>query len=174
MKKQNKSVTVTKNTITVNYHDNNKHFTYYIEDTHPTKQITLFGKTYKKVNARDVKQDFLDKETRDLFNDLVYARHSMTKSEINKLPLMKRYRVKVLSKQVEKALMRLKNEIVYKKIDSLLLKLFPHSPLVKQIVNIGYEDVDDLYKNDISIHSIVSEEEIAQYLYEKGLFPKFK
>lgn len=172
MKKENKSITVTKDKMTVNYHDTKKHFTYYIGKDHPTREITLFGKSYKESKAGDAKTDFLTPEQRELFNDLVYAPHTMSKSEINKLPLIKKYRVKVLSKQVEKVLTKWKNEIVYQKIDSLLLKLFPKSSLVKQIVNIGHDDVEDLYKTDISIHSMVSEREIAQYLSHKGLFPK--
>lgn len=172
MKKENKSITVSKNKITVNYHDTSKHFTYVIPKDSPTRDISLFGKEFKGTKASQIKKDFLNTQQRELFNDLVYARHRMTKSEINDLPLIKKYRVRVLSVEVEKVLTAWKNEIVYSKIDSLLLKLFPKSPIVKQFVNIGYEDVEDLYHNDISIHSLASEEQIAQYLSDKGLFPK--
>ena len=173
MKKENKSITVSKNKITVNYHDTSKHFTYVIPKNSPTREITLFGKTFKGAKATHIKKDFLSPEQREIFDDLVYAKSHMTKFEINNLPLIKKYRVKVLAKEVEKVLTAWKNEIVYNKVDSLLLKLFPKSPVVKQLVDIGYEDVQDLYKNDISIHSLVSELEIAQYLANKGLFPKF-
>jgi hypothetical protein len=172
MKKENKSITVSKNKITVNYHDTSKHFTYVIPKDSPTREMNLFGKQFKGTKASEIKKDFLTPEQRELFNDLVYAKHKMTKFEINNLPLIKKYRVKVLSKEVEKALTKWKNEIVYSKIDSLLLKLFPKSPVVKQFVNVGYEDVEDLYHNNISIHSLASEEQIAQYLSNKGLFPK--
>lgn len=172
MKKENKSITVSKNKITVNYHDTSKHFSYVIPKDSPTRNISLFGKTFKETKASEIKKDFLTPQQRELFDDLVYAKNRMTKSEINNLPLIKKYRVKVLSKEVEKVLTRWKNEIVYSKIDSLLLKLFPKSPVIKQLVNIGYEDVEDLYKNNISIHSLVTETQIAQYLSDKGLFPK--
>lgn len=172
MKKENKSITVSKNKITVNYHDTSKHFTYVIPKDSPTRDISLFGKTFKGTKASEIKKDFLTPQQRELFDDLVYAKNHMTKSEINNLPLIKKYRVKVLSKEVEKVLTAWKNEIVYSKIDSLLLKLFPKSPVVKQLVDIGYEDVEDLYKNNISIHSLVTETQIAQYLSDKGLFPK--
>lgn len=174
MKKENKSITVSKNKITVNYHDSAKHYTYMIQKNDPNRDIKLFGKQFKGVKASDIKKDFLTLEQRELFDDLVYARKRMTKFEINKLPLNKKYRVKVLSKIVEKELTKWKNEIVCKKVDSLLVKLFPKSPLVKQIVDMGYEDVEDLYDTPISIHSIASEMQIAEYLVEKGLFPKFK
>lgn len=174
MKKENKSITVSKNKITVNYHDSAKHYTYMIEKNDPNRDIKLFGKQFKGVKASDIKKDFLTLEQRELFDDLVYARKRMTKFEINKLPLSKKYRVKVLSKIVDRELNKWKNEIVSKKVDSLLLKLFPHSPLVKQIVNMGYEDVEEMNSTPISIHSIATEIQIADYLVGKGLFPKFK
>lgn len=173
MKKENKSITVTKKTITVNYHDSSKHFTYRIEKGDPNRDIKLFGKEFKGVKASSIKKDFLNPSQRDLFNDLVYARHRMSRFEIDALPMIQKYRVKVLSKEVEKVLNRWKNEIVASKVDSLLLKLFPKSPIVKQFTSITLEEADEMYSTDISIHSIATESEIANYLVEKGLFPKF-
>lgn len=172
MKKDNKSITVSKDKIIVNYHDTMKHFIYSLPKDSPTRDISLFGKVFKGTKASDIQKDFLNPQQRELFDDLVYAKKHMSKAEINKLSLIKKYRIKVLSKEVEKVLTKWKNEIVYSKIDSLLMKLFPNSPLVKDIVNMPYEDVEDLYKNNIDIHSIASELQIAQYLAEKGLFPK--
>jgi len=171
MKKENKSITVTSKKITVNYHDTSKHFTY---DIDPNRNIKLFGKEFKGQKASDIKKDFLTREQREMFDDLVYARHHMTKSEIEALPLMKKYRVKVLSKQVEKTLNKWKAEVVSKKVDNFLLKLFPNSPIVKQFVEVQMDDKDDFYSDTIDIHSIFSEREIAEYLSEKGLFPKLK
>jgi hypothetical protein len=171
MKKNNKSITVSKDKLIVNYHDTNKHFIYTLDQS-PNRDISLFGKMFKGTKASEIKKDFLSAAHRELFDDLVYAKKRMTKSEINNLPLFKRYRVKVLSKEVEKVLTQWKNEIVYSKIDSLLMKLFPNSELVKDIVDMPYKDVEELYSNDIDIHSVASELQIAQYLSEKGLFPK--
>lgn len=160
--------------MTVNYLDTRKHYTYFIDDNDPNKEIKLFGKKFKGSEAPKGKKDFLTPIQREMFDDLVYARHKMSKYEINTLPLMKKYRIKVLSIEVEKVLNQWKQEIIYSKIDNLLLKLFPKSPLVKQLVNTGYEDVKDLYPQNISIHDIVSEIDIAHHLVGKGLFPKFK
>lgn len=174
-KQENKSVTATSRKITVLYHDSSKHFTYKIEKgDSATREIKLFGKSFKGVKSRDVKQDFLPPHLREIFNDLVYAKHKLTKSEIEALPLIKQYRVKVLSKEVEKVLSKWKAEIVSESVDKLLLKLFPNSSLVKHIVNTKVEEKDAIYSNTVDIHSIFSEVEIAEYLSKKGLFPKFK
>lgn len=174
MKNENKTITVSKNHMTVNYLDTQKHYTYTLPENDPNREIKLFGKKYKDFKIKTDKKDFLTPIQREIFDDLVYAKHKMTKSEINTLPLMKKYRIKVLSVEVEKTLNRWKQEIVFSKIDSLLLKLFPKSPIVKQLVEIGYEEVKDLYPDKISIHDVVSEMDIAEYLVGKGLFPKFK
>jgi hypothetical protein len=174
MKQENKSITVSKTTITVNYHDSNKHFSYKIEKGDPNRDIKLFGKEFKGVKASSIKKDFLKPGDRELFNDLVYARKRMSHFEIEKLPLYKKQTIKVTAKQVERVLNNWKTEIVSKKVDSLLMKLFPNSPVVKQMVDVQYDEKENLYQSSFSIHSIATEEQIAEYLYEKGLFPKFK
>lgn len=174
MKKDNKSITVSSKKITVNYHDSAKHFTYKIEKGDPNREIKLFGKQFKGVKATDIKKDFLTPEQREIFNDLMYARHHMSKAEIEALPLVKKYRIKVLSKEVERTLTNWKAEVVSKSVDSLLLKLFPNSPVVKQFVGVQVEEKDQFYPDTINLHAVFSELEIAEYLCAKGLFPKFK
>jgi len=173
MKKENKSITVSKNKITVNYHDTSKHFTYFIQKGDPNRDIKLFGKEFKGVKSSEIKTDFLTPELREIFDDLVYARKRMTKTEIEKLPKEKKYRVTVLSKKVEQVLFDWRNQIVSKKVDSLLLSLFPNSPIVKQMVAVEYDGKENVYNNSINIHNIATEKQIAEYLAEKGLFPKF-
>lgn len=172
MKKDNKSITVTSKKITVNYHDSAKHFTYNIEKGDPNRDIKLFGKQFKGVKAADIKKDFFNKEQREIFDDLLYAKHRMSKSEIEALPLMKQYRVKVLSREVEKTLTKWKAEVVSASVDALLLKLFPKSPIVKQFVEVQPDEKDTFYPDSFNIHSMFSELEIAEYLASKGLFPK--
>lgn len=174
MKKDNKSISINGNRMIVTYHDTAKHFIYNLEKPDVTKDIRLFGKKFKGVKAEEAKQDFLNKEHRELFDDLLYARHKMSQKEIDSLPIVKKYRIKVLSKEVERVLTQWKAEIVTKQVDSLLLRLFPNSPLVKQFVNVQCEEKDNIYCNSINIHSLFSEVEIAEYLSSKGLFPKFR
>ncbi len=174
MKKDNKSISVSGNRMIVTYHDTAKHFIYDLNKPDTTKDIRLFGKKFKGVKATEVKKDFLSVEHRELFDDLLYARHKMSQKEIDSLPIVKKYRIKVLSKEVERVLTQWKAEIVSRKVDSLLLKLFPNSPVVKEFINVQCEDKDNVYYNSINIHSMFSEMEIAEYLSSKGLFPKFR
>lgn len=175
MKKENKSVSVTANKMIVTYHDTSKHFVYKLDPpSERTKELRLFGKKLKENQQKTVAKDFLTPQHREIFDDLLYARHRMSKKEIDSLPIVKKYRITVLSKQVEKALSAWKAEIVSKKVDSLLLKLFPNSPVVKELVQVQCEHKDKMYNDSVNVHSIFSEMEIAEYLSSKGLFPKFK
>lgn len=158
----------------VTYHDTGKHFIYNLDKPEHTRDLRLFGKTFKDVKAEDAKKDFLSSHHREIFDDLLYAKHRMSKAEIDDLPIVKKYRIKVLSKEVEKVLTQWKAEIVTKKVDSLLMKLFPNSPIVKHIVAVQSEEKDEVYSSNINIHSLFSEMEIADYLSSKGLFPKYK
>ena len=172
MKKDNKSITVTSKRIIVNYHDSAKHFIYKIEKGDPNRDIKLFGKQFKGIQAKDIKKDFFTKEQREIFDDLLYAKHRMSKSEIETLPLIKQYRIKVLSREVEKTLTKWKTEVVSASVDTLLLKLFPKSSIVKHFVETQPNEKDTFYPHNFNIHNMFSELEIAQYLASKGLFPK--
>lgn len=159
MKKHVKPITITKKSI-VNLSSN------------PNREIKIFGKEFKGLKAVDIKTDIFTKEQREIFDDLVYAKKRMTKSEIESLPLIKKYRVKVLSIEVEKTLNKWKSEIVNSTIDNLLLKLFPNSKLVKDITNVEPSNVDYIETVDFNIHKMFTEVEIAEYLSSKNLFPK--
>lgn len=174
MKKDNKTITVTKKRMTVNYHDSAKHFTYVVKKGDPNRDIKLFGKEFKGTKAMEAKDDFLSPRYREMFNDLIYAKKRMTHSEIQALPIARRYTIQVLSKEVERVLNRWKSEVVSKKVDSLLLKIFPNSPIIQQMTSVCATEKDGIYDDSISIHSIFTERQIAEYLSEKGLFPKFK
>jgi hypothetical protein len=174
MKKENKTITVGKDFITVNYHDTKKHFVYPVQKDHGAlRDIKLFGKSFKRQKASEIRKDFLTPQQRELFDDLLYSRKRMTQQEIDLLPVNRKYRILVIAKEVERILTEWKKEIIFTKVDSLLLKLFPNSTMVKQMVEVGTDYEDSDYLNNISIHSLVSEQQIAEYLLQKGLFKKF-
>jgi len=169
MKKQKKPITVNKKFIVKL---NESVIVHNIKKDDPNRQIKLFGKEFKGITQQELKKDVFTKEQRELFDDLVYAKKRMTKNEIESLPLIKKYRVKVLSNEIEKTLSQWKSEIVNSTIDSLLLKLFPKSKLVKDIVQVKPSVTDYISADSIDIHKMFSELEIAQHLASKNLFPK--
>jgi hypothetical protein len=83
MKKQNRSITVSKNKMIVSYHDTAKHFTYVIPKDSPTREINLFGKDFKGVKDNDIKKDimFNTVDKRNPGNTVNFERRSRTESD---------------------------------------------------------------------------------------------
>lgn len=171
---KNKTVSVGANKMTVLFTNTRKHFVYQLEKDSPTREITLFGKKLNDIKATDVKEDFLKPAQRQYLNDLLYARQKLSKEEIAKLPLSRQYYVRVVSKNVERALHKWKCEIVNNKIDSLLLKLFPKSNTVKAFVELSSGEKPEVNPANLTIFDLVTEREIVGYLQANNLFPQFK
>lgn len=166
-----KSICVKADRITVVYADSRKRFTYPIDQPNPNREIKLFGKTLNGIKAGQAKQDPLLPAYRQMLDDILYARHHMTSKEINDLPIMRQYNIRVLGAKVERVLHNWKKEIVNTKVDALLLKLFPRSSFVCQFVQLSEGDKPEMDVNDINIFELVNESQILQYLQERHLFP---
>lgn len=166
-----KSICVKADRITVVYADSRKHFTYPINQPDPNREIKLFGKTLHGVKALQAKEDYLPSAYRQMLDDVLYARQHMTKEEINELPIMRQYNIRVLGSKIERVLHNWKREIVNTKVDSLLLKLFPRSPFVRQLIEVGEGQKPEMDVNEINIFDLVNERQILSYLQERHLFP---
>lgn len=169
--KQNKTISVNAKTMSVVYTDTKKYYIYDIDNQDPTRDVKLFGKKFKGVTAQDSK-DYLNLKQRRILDDILYSKGKYSAEQIQKLPLMRQYYLLEGAFKVEKALYQWKKELVSKKVDNILLKLFPNSKIVRQLVKITegkalYHDV-----NRIDIRNLVSEQQIVAYLQQKGLFPK--
>lgn len=166
-----KSICVKADRITVVYADSRKRFTYPIDQPDPNREIKLFGKTLHGVKAISAKQDSLPTAYRQMLDDILYARQHMTNEEINELPIMRQYNIRVLGAKVERVLHNWKRDIVNSKVDSLLLKLFPRSKFARQFVELSDGDKPEMDVNHINIFDLVNEYQILQYLQERHLFP---
>lgn len=169
--KKNKTISVGAKTISVVYTDTKKYYMYDIDNQDPTRDVKLFGKKFKGVTAHESK-DYLNPKQRRILDDILYSKGRYNQEQIEKLPLMRQYYLLEGAVKVEKELYQWKKEIVSKRIDNLLLKLFPNSKIIRQLVKITegkalYHDV-----NRIDIRNLVSEQQIVARLQQKGLFPK--
>lgn len=169
--KEHKTISVGSKGMSVIYTDTNKHFNYKFDDS--IRQDVLFGKSLGDVKARDVK-DFLNPSQRQLLDDLLYSKDRYTEQEIKELPLIRQYYITEVSKKVEKVLYNWKRDLINDHVDSTLLKLFPKSKLVKQLVEICKEKRVGMDATRVDIRNLVSEKDIVTYLQNKGLFPPLK
>lgn len=166
--KEHKTISVGSKGMSVIYTDTNKHFNYKFD--HPARQEVLFGKTLGDVKASEVK-DFLNPHQRQLLEDLLYSKGRYTEQEIKQLPLIRQYYITELAEKVEKVLYNWKRDLVNDHIDNMLLKMFPKSKLVKQLVEICKEKRVGMDATRVDIRNLVSEKDIVTYLQKKGLFP---
>lgn len=171
---QDKTISVGADKLIVLHGKTNKHFVYHLEKDDPNRDIKLFGKTFKGVSAQSVKQDYLPIAYRQMLDDILYARQHMTSEEINELPLMRQYNVRVLGARVERCLNHWKKEIVSQKVDGFLLKLFPHSGFVKRFIEISSGEKPEMDVNRIDLFDLVSERQVVTYLQERNLFPNIQ
>ena len=169
--KRNKTISVTAKKMSVIYTDTNKYYMYDIENHESIRDVKLFGKKFKGVAAQDSK-DYLNPKQRRILNDILYSKGKYSSDQIATLPLMRQYYILEVAAKAEKELYLWKKEIVAKRIDNLLLKLFPNSKLVKQLLKITEGKPLHSEINRIDIRNLVSEQQIVARLQLKGLFPK--
>lgn len=166
--KEYKTISVGTNGMSVVYTDTNKHFNYKFDKS--IREDILYGKSLGDVKASDVK-DFLNPHQRQLFNDLLYSKGRYTEQEIKKLPVIRQYYITELAEKVDKVLYNWKRDLINERVDSTLLKLFPNSKIVKQLIEICKENRVGMDATRVDIRNLVSEKEIVTYLQTKGLFP---
>jgi hypothetical protein len=168
---ENKTISVEANKMSVVYTDTNKHYVYKLENQ-PTREIVLFGKTFKGQDASKIKEDFLSEKERSVLNDILYSKDVYTPEEIKKLPMIRQYYLTEAARRAEQALYNWKREIVNSQVDAILLKMFPNSKTVKRVVEMCKDNQVGMDVTRVDIHNLASEKEIVTYLQNKGIFPK--
>lgn len=171
-RKESKTISVRADRMSVIYTDTNKHYVYMLEPHPQTKDITLFGKQLNGVMAQDAKKDFLTPHQRILLNDIVYSKGRYTEQQIKKMPIIRRYYLTEIAKKAEQAIYKWKRQLINDRVDGLLLALFPQSKLIKHFVSICKENQVGMDARHVDIRTLVSEQELVEFLQLKGLFPK--
>jgi hypothetical protein len=107
----------------------------------------------------------------EIYDKTVYGFNAYTQEEIDSMSKGKRYRVAMVYTKARRILNRWKQEIINEKMDSFLIRLFPNSPIVKQMIRVkGYDDNLDV--SNITFRSLgISEQMIANKLIEYGFLP---
>lgn len=171
-RKENKTISVRADRMSVIYTDTNKHYVYMLEPHSQTRDITLFGKQLDGVMAQDAKKDFLTKHQRQLLDDIVYSKGRYTEEQLKKLPVIRQYYLTEIARKAEQAIYKWKRQLINDRVDRLLLALFPQSKLIQHFVSICKENQVGMDARHIDIRTLVSEQELVEFLQLKGLFPK--
>jgi hypothetical protein len=163
----NKTVSANSKGIVISYGDVNKHmFTHYESRYSFINKIQVEG-TSKYQHSETKHFTLLQQE---MYNKIVYGFSAYTKEEIQQMSKTSKFNITVTYTKAHRILNRWKQELINEKIDSLLMKLFPNSPIIKQMTAVkGYDD--NLTVNTTFKDLGITREAIANKLMEYGFLP---
>ena len=162
----NKTVSANSKGIVVSFGDVNKHKFIKYEPT-AVQQIQLYG----TVKYQKIEQPGFNPIQEKLYYEAVYGLNFYTTDEIKSMSVEKKRSIIVLYTRVQKLFNRWKQEIICKQVDSLLISLFPNSPIVKFISENEYYDKDLECPFSLRDLGITSERVIAEKLIQSKLLP---
>lgn len=158
----NKTISVNSNGIIISYTDSNKHqFIRYESKDAPRHMPAKYQEFEKPVfNQRQQK----------MYLEAMYGIKVHPDALVQTMP--KRVLMKIITRAVlvQKALNKWKQEIVNQRVDNLFMKLFPESPIVKQLIGIESNDtiICKISNKDLGLN----ERLIAQKLVSLNLLPQ--
>ena len=166
MHNPNKTVSANSKGIVVSFGDVNKHRFIKYEST-AVQQIQLYG----TVKYQKIEHPGFTPIQEQLYAEALYGLNFYTAQELKVMPAEKKRSVIVLYTRVQKLLNRWKQEIICKQVDSLLLAMFPNSPIVKFLSENEYYDKDLECPMSLRDLGITSETVIAERLVQAKLLP---
>lgn len=162
-KKQEKAVSAIKNGVVIYYNDAKKHkFVKY-----DYSLLTEKEKVYQRVQEKP-----LSSTQEYLYSKLLYGFNIYSQEELDAMSQQTRNEIRFNYTKAHKLLNRWKQEVLFTKLDDLLLSLFPKSPVVKQFTDVkGF--IDDVPVNEeISLKEAgLTRDEIINKLIEFKLLP---
>lgn len=160
-----KTVSAGSKGIIISFRDANKHRFMPYENVQ-VDQIQQAGKTKYQV----LEQPVFNKIQQQLYAETVYGLSYFSAEDVSKMSKSKKLRVLAKYAKAQRILNRWKQEIVYAKVDSILLDLFPHSSITKILVDTtGYD------RSTRESHSFkelgLTQKDVASKLIEVKLLP---
>lgn len=161
-----KTVSAGSKGIIISFRDANKHRFLPYENLH-VEEIQQKGKSKYQV----LEQPAFNKIQQQLYAETVYGLSYFSEDDISKMSKSKKLRVLAKYAKAQRILNRWKQEIVYSKVDSILLALFPNSPITKILVDTkGYD------RSSRETHSFkelgLTQKDVASKLMEVKLLPE--
>jgi hypothetical protein len=161
-----KTVSAGSKGIIISFRDANKHrFMPY--ENNLVEEIQQKGKT----NYQLLEQPAFNKVQQQLYAETVYGLSYFSAEDVNKMSKSKKLRVLAKYAKAQRILNRWKQEIVYSKVDSIFLTLFPNSRITKMLVDTqGYD------RSNRETHSFkelgLTQQDVASKLMEVNLLPQ--
>ena len=159
----NKTISVNSKGLVISFTDNNKHQFVKFERKNALRDIPT--------RYQEIEHPVLNDRQQKMYSEALYGLSVYSDEQIKRMP--KHVVIKIIARcnSAQIILNRWKQEISNEKVDNFLIKLFPNSPVIKQMLMI--KGSDDSIKNDMSFKDVdLTQEKIANKLVECGLLPQ--
>lgn len=166
MRNPHKTVSANSKGIIVSFGDVNKHKFIKYEPT-GVEQIQLYG----TVKYQKIEQVGFNPIQEKLYAEAIYGLNFYTAEQIKEMPAEKKRSIMVLYTRAQRMLNRWKQEIIWKQVDSLLISLFPRSPIIKFLSENDYYDRDVECTLTLRDLGITDQRVIAEKLIQFKLLP---
>lgn len=159
----NKTISVNSKGLVITFTDKNKHQFVKFERKNVLRNMP--------VKYQEIEEPVFNSRQQKIYSEAMYGLSVYSEEEIRRLP--KPVVIKIIARcnTVQTLLNRWKQEITNEKVDGLLTKLFPKSPIVKQFTAV--KGFDDTIKNNMSLKELgLTPKIIAEKLLSLKLLPQ--
>jgi len=165
---QNKTISANSKGITISFGDVNKHqFIYYNNNNDVVKSIQRKG----TVKYQELEKTDFNKVQQQLYNQAVYGLKSFPNQVIMEMKTERIRTVQAIHTRAKHVINNYKQEIASNRVDNFLSKMFPNSPIVKQMLNI--KGVDPAIKIPTSLRDLkITPTMLAKKLVEFKVLPE--
>jgi hypothetical protein len=163
----NKTISANSKGITINFGDVNRHKFVYYSNNDVVRKIQQNGTTkYQFLEAPE-----FNKVQQHLYNQVVYGLKSFPNEIIMEMKAEKLRSIHETHIRAKHVINNYKQEVASKTVDSFLLKLFPNSPIIKQMVST--KGTDPAIKVTTSLKDLkITPAMLAQKLVNHDVLPK--
>lgn len=160
---QNKTISVNSKGLIITFTDSNKHQFIKFENQDVPRRMPA--------KYQEIEKPVFNEKQQKMYSEALYGLNIYSEEQIKKMPKSVVMKIAQRCQAVQMIINRWKQEIVNDRVDGFLLKLFPKSPVVKQITSVkGY---DDSIKSTIPFKDLqLNQQKIAQKLVSLRLLPE--
>jgi hypothetical protein len=162
----NKTISANSKGITITFGDVNKHKFVYYNNNDVVKKIQVRGKAM----YQNIEEFGFNKIQQRLYAEALYGLKSIPNEVLMEMRVEAIRKIQQRHVKAKEVINNYKQEVSNKKIDALLAKFFPKSPVVKQMVNA--KGVDSNVKCSLSLKDLkITPTMLAQRLVAHNVLP---
>jgi hypothetical protein len=163
----NKTISANSKGITITFGDVNKHKFVYYNNNDVVKKIQLHG----TVKYQSIEEFGFNKIQKKLYAEAVYGLKAIPNEVLMEMRVEAIRKIQATHVKAKEVINNYKQEVSSKTIDNFLSKLFPKSPVIKQMINM--KGIDPSIKVTMSLKDLkITPKMLAEKLVENNILPE--